>query len=92
MSGLQRIVLESQRELQQLRLDAKADGLNLDALNLFIQVRSRNLPDGGTKTLNDLVTYAIRTGIHFDQVTSEKAREGSLSVFVPPSGRFLLRT
>ena len=75
MSGVQGMILEPQRELQQLRQDAKTDGFNVDALNLLIQVRGRNLPDGGTRIFNDLVTYAISIGIQFDQVTSQHAWE-----------------
>jgi hypothetical protein len=71
MSANQETIFESQRELQQLRQDAKIDGSNVEALNLLIQVRGRNLPDGGTRILNDLVTYAISIGIQFDQVTSQ---------------------
>lgn len=75
MSAVQRMISEPQRELQQLRQDAKVDGLNVDALNLLIQVRSRSLPDGGARILNDLVEYAIGIGIQFDQVTPQHARE-----------------
>ena len=75
MSENQGAILESQRELQKLRQDAKMDGSNIEALNLLIQVRGRNLPDGGTKILNDLVAYAISIGIQFDRVTSRHARE-----------------
>ncbi len=75
MSELQRMILDSQRELQQLRLDAKMDGLNIDSLGLLIQIRGRNLPDGGTKIFNDLVTYAISVGIEFDHVISQHPPE-----------------
>ena len=75
MSEAQQMTLESQRELQRLRQDAKTDGLNVDALNLLIQVRSRTPPDGGTRILNDLVSYAISVGIQFDQVISQSSWE-----------------
>ena len=75
MSGVQGMILEPQRELQQLRQDAKTDGLNVDALNLLVQVRSRSLPDGGARILNDLVEYAIGIGIQFDQVSPKPAWE-----------------
>jgi hypothetical protein len=75
MSAVQRMISEPQRELQQLRQDAKTDGLNVDALNLLVQVRSRSLPDGGARILNDLVEYAIGIGIQFDQVTPQHAWE-----------------
>jgi hypothetical protein len=66
------MISESQQELQQLRQDAKTDGFSLDALNLLIQVRSRNLPDGGKRILNDLVAYATTSGIAFDQVSFQR--------------------
>ena len=73
MSAVQRMISEPQRELQQLRQDAKTDGINVDALNLLVQVRSRSLPDGGTRILNDLVEYAVGIGIQFDQIASQHA-------------------
>ena len=75
MSENQGTIFESQRELQKLRQDAKMDGSNIEALNLLIQVRGRNFPDGGARILNDLVAYAISIGIQFDQVTSQHAFE-----------------
>ncbi len=75
MSEAQRMISEPQGKLRQLRQDAKTDGLNVDALNLLVQVRSRSLPDGGTKILNDLVEYAIGIGVQLDQVTSQHAWE-----------------
>lgn len=75
LSVVQRMISEPQRELQQLRLDAKTDGLNVDALNLLVLVHYRNLPDGGSKILNDLVAYAISMGIQFDQLTSQQTWE-----------------
>ena len=77
MSENQATIFESQRELQKLRQDAKMDGSSIEALNLLIQVRGRNLPDGGTKILNDLVAYAISIGIQFEQVTSQHSWEQS---------------
>lgn len=68
MAELQRVVLETQQALQQLRQDARTDGVSVDALNLLIQVRGRNLPDGGTRILNELVSYAHQVGIEFDQI------------------------
>ena len=75
MSALQRMVSESQQELQRLRQDAKTDGVNVDALNLLVLIRSRNLPDGGTRILNDLVEYAVDVGIQFDLGTPTRAWE-----------------
>jgi len=75
MSENQGTIFEMQRELQKLRQDANMDGSNIEALNLLIQVRGRNLPDGGTRILNDLVAYATAIGIRFDQVTSHHAWE-----------------
>ena len=71
MSEVQRMIFDPQIALQQLRQDAKTDGFNVDALNLLTQVRSKNPPDAGTRVLNDLVAYAISTGVEFDQIASK---------------------
>lgn len=68
MSSDQGAIFDTQKGLQQLRQDARLDGYNVDALNLLIQVRGRNHPDGGSRILNDLVSYAMNAGIAFDNV------------------------
>ena len=73
MTGLSASVIDQQRDLAQLRQDAKTDGFNVDALNFLIQIRAKNFSDGGAEVLNDLISYASRSGIQLDLVAAPEA-------------------
>jgi len=79
ISALQRSTQELQAEMNQIRRDARADGLNMEAVNILSIVVSKSSHDGGLSMLQDVVKYAYEMGINLDSVTVETNPKASES-------------
>ena len=89
MVDLQTKISEANKELQLVRQDAKINGIDLDALNFLVQVRSRNKNDKGVLVLTNLVAYAHVTGTPLRVVVERDAPASEFSdSTMPMSGDF----
>ena len=62
LTRIQKSVLELNQEANRIRRHIKDFDVNLDALNILANVRSKDEKDGGVQVLEDLIRYARETG------------------------------
>ena len=66
LTGIQKSILELNREANRIRAYIKDFDVNMEALNILANVRSRDEQGGGVQVLEDLVRYARQTGTQID--------------------------
>ena len=79
MTELHALIMDANMEIGHLRQDAKNNGMNVDALTVLGQVRSRDRKDDGKELLDDLMKYARETGTTGNLVEREGADEYEVS-------------
>ena len=66
LTGIQKSILELNREANRIRTHIKDFDVNMEALNILANVRSRDEQGGGVRVLEDLIGYARQTGTPID--------------------------
>ena len=67
---------EQRDRLVDLRREARAEGLNIQALNPLIDVMGEHSHDGGSRVLNEIIAYAQTCGTALDVApTSQSVKE-----------------
>ena len=66
LTVIQRSILELNREANRVRMHIRDFDVNMDALNILANARSRDEQGGGMQVLQDLIRYARQTGTHID--------------------------
>jgi uncharacterized protein (UPF0335 family) len=75
ISAVQSSIQELNQENFQIRRDARADGFNMEAVNILSMIVSKSSHDGGLGLLQDVVQYAAEIGMKLDNVTVETESE-----------------
>ena len=66
LTGIQKSMLELNREANRIRAHIKDFDVNMEALNILANVRSKDEQGGGVRVLEDLIGYARQTGTPID--------------------------
>ena len=74
---------EQRDRLVDLRREARAEGLNIQALNPLIEVMGEHSHDGGSRVLNEIIAYAQACGTALDVAPASRPAEETAAA---PSG------
>ena len=83
LTVIQRSILELNREANRIRMHIRDFDVNMDALNILANVRSKDEQGGGVQVLEDLIRYARQTGTQIDAHEGAGARRTSDDAAVP---------
>jgi len=67
LAAMQSTVADLNREMNLVRQDARINGINLDALNFVVSLRSRFPDNLGSPVIDEVISYADISGVDFER-------------------------
>ena len=94
LTAIQKSVLKLNQEANRIRTHIRDFDINVDALNVLANVRSRDEKGGGAQVLEDVIRYARQTGAPLSSHEGRRAPgrpEGAAQTRVEDSGKSIER-